>query len=30
MRMNKELETDTILSHYRIVSRIGAGGGKQK
>src|SRR5918993_2235278 len=24
--MNKELETNTNLSHYRIVSRIGAGG----
>src|ERR671912_754073 len=24
--MNKELETNTNLSHYRIVSKIGAGG----
>ena len=24
--MNKELETNTILSHYRIVSKIGEGG----
>ena len=24
--MNKELENNTILSHYRIVSKIGAGG----
>src|SRR5437870_6858252 len=24
--MNKELEANTILSHYRIVSKIGAGG----
>jgi serine/threonine protein kinase len=24
--MNKELETSTILSHYRILSKIGAGG----
>jgi hypothetical protein len=24
--MNKKLEADTNLSHYRIVSRLGAGG----
>jgi hypothetical protein len=24
--MNKELATNTTLSHYRIVSKIGAGG----
>ena len=24
--MNKELENNTILSHYRIVSKIGEGG----
>lgn len=24
--MNKELETNTNLSHYRIASKIGAGG----
>ncbi len=24
--MNKELSEDSILSHYRIVSKIGAGG----
>ena len=24
--MNKELEANTTLSHYRIVSKIGAGG----
>ncbi len=26
MKMSKELENNTILSHYRIVSKIGAGG----
>jgi serine/threonine protein kinase len=25
-RMNKELEGNTTLSHYRLVSKIGAGG----
>jgi hypothetical protein len=24
--MNKELEANTNLSHYRIISKIGAGG----
>jgi len=24
--MHKELPTDTIISHYRIVAKIGAGG----
>jgi hypothetical protein len=24
--MNKELKSNTILSHYRVVAKIGAGG----